>query len=461
MANIRRTSNNSEVLSAISDVTGKFEYLTSHLGVLNTTAGGGGGGGAVTIADGASITEGAIADAKVVGDNPGTVSAKLRGINTALAGTLTASISNFPATQPVSGTITANIGTTGNLISTNNSTTTPLAGGAAFTGTADVVSGYANARITVFADQVSATNGLSIQQSTNGTNWDFVDAYTISASSGAAYDVPIYASQLRVVYTNGATLQGAFRLQVVYHNFRTKPSSVRPQDARSNENDMEEDLAYLMGYNGTTWDRIRTKGTGVVSSDTTTINNVTPLMGNGVTGTGSQRVTVASDNTPFPVKIDQTTPGTTNLVALAANQSVNNAQIGGVAVSTGVGVTGTGVQRVVEASGAGRTLVSAGGSVASSGNNTLVAAGTNRLKVYGFSLTTTSTTAVTCIFQSGAGGTELWRVILQAPTSVNVGANLIVTPPAWIFATASATLLNLNLSGAQTVHWSVAYYDEI
>ena len=32
------------------------------------------------------------------------------------------------------------------------------------------------------------------------------------------------------------------------------------------------------------------------------INAVTPLMGNGVTGTGSQRVTIASDNTPFQVQ---------------------------------------------------------------------------------------------------------------------------------------------------------------
>src|SRR6266704_1257508 len=31
------------------------------------------------------------------------------------------------------------------------------------------------------------------------------------------------------------------------------------------------------------------------------INGVTPLMGNGVTGTGSQRVTIASDNTAFSV----------------------------------------------------------------------------------------------------------------------------------------------------------------
>jgi len=47
------------------------------------------------------------------------------------------------------------------------------------------------------------------------------------------------------------------------------------------------------------------------------INAVTPLMGNGVTGTGSQRVTIASDNTPFKVGIDQTTDITTNGVEIA------------------------------------------------------------------------------------------------------------------------------------------------
>lgn len=182
------------------------------------------------------------------------------------------------------------------------------------------------------------------------------------------------------------------------------------------------------------------------------INAVTPLMGNGITGTGSQRVTVASDNTPFPIKIDQTTPGTTNAVALA--------QLGSTTVSVGVGASGAGTQRQVIANDAGKTLVSKGGSVASSGDNTLVVAGTNRLKVYAFSLSTISTTAVTCIFQSGASGTELWRVVLQTPASVAGGANLVVQPPAWLFATAAATLLNMNLSAAVTVHYSVSYFDE-
>lgn len=41
---------------------------------------GGGGGGAVTIADGADVTEGAIADIAVTGDSAGTISGKLRGL---------------------------------------------------------------------------------------------------------------------------------------------------------------------------------------------------------------------------------------------------------------------------------------------------------------------------------------------------------------------------------------------
>lgn len=62
------------------------------------------------------------------------------------------------------------------------------------------------------------------------------------------------------------------------------------------------------------------------------MNGAALLMGNGVTGTGSQRVTIASDNTPFSIKIDQTTPGTTNAVSIA--------QIGGTTIVNG-GVAGS------------------------------------------------------------------------------------------------------------------------
>lgn len=143
------------------------------------------------------------------------------------------------------------------------------------------------------------------------------------------------------------------------------------------------------------------------------INGVAPLMGAGATGTGSPRVTAASDspevtvlgatgdaaatvgsagslaaklrlmtsqldsintgvgaavpagtNLIGKVGIDQTTPGTTNLVALAANQSVNVAQVNGVTTSTGTGAVGTGTQRVAvgtdTATVAGSTPAAAG-----------------------------------------------------------------------------------------------------
>lgn len=59
---------------------------------------------------------------------------------------------------------------------------------------------------------------------------------------------------------------------------------------------------------------------------------------------------VASSAIIGKVGIDQTTPGTTNLVALGANQTVNIAQINGVTPLMGNGVTGTGSQRVTIAS---------------------------------------------------------------------------------------------------------------
>lgn len=72
------------------------------------------------------------------------------------------------------------------------------------------------------------------------------------------------------------------------------------------------------------------------------INGVTPLMGNGVTGTGSQRVTIASDNTAFSVnatlqasastaigKVDPNTPATWGLVAVGGAAAPTNGLVGG------------------------------------------------------------------------------------------------------------------------------------
>ena len=70
------------------------------------STGGGGGGGAVSIADGADVTEGAIADAAVVGDASGTVSAKLRGLNKSVQSTIGLGIPPFDSTSLAQATLT-------------------------------------------------------------------------------------------------------------------------------------------------------------------------------------------------------------------------------------------------------------------------------------------------------------------------------------------------------------------
>jgi len=167
---------------------------------------------------------------------------------------------------PVTGALTV---VANSVISAGNSTSVALGIGAVFTGAAEDVTEYADIRVTVFADQVGAVDGLQIQQSSNGTNWDTSDAYSIPAGTNRTFSAAANSKFFRVVYTNGAAAQTAFRLQSKLCKSYTKGSSVRPQDARSNENDYEEMLSHLMGYNGTTWDRLRSTVANGLAVDVT------------------------------------------------------------------------------------------------------------------------------------------------------------------------------------------------
>ncbi len=137
-----------------------------------------------------------------------------------------------------------------------------------------------------------------------------------------------------------------------------------------------------------------------------------------------------------------------------------NLIVGQAGIAAGVGATGVTVPRVVQANNAGKTFVSIGAQASSSGDNTLVAAGSNRTKVYAFSVSVVTTTALTIKITDGAAGSVLWQIIIQTPTSVSGGANLAVTPPAYLFATTAATALIMNLSGSIAVDYSLGYYDE-
>lgn len=258
--------------------------------------------------------------------------------------------------------------TANSLVSTGNSTTVNLAAAGIFTGTAEDASEYSTIMVTAFADQVSATDGLQIQQSSNGTNWDIADSFSIPASTGKIFSFGVAARFARVVYTNGATTTTALRIQVIYSKLGKKNSSVRPQDGRTNDNDFEEQLSFAMGYNGTSWDRLRATTVNGLAVDVTRMPT-TPVTGtffqatqpvsgaffqttqpvSGAFFQATQPVSIAASvavtgaffqttqpislatNTPTiaagtaiigKVGIDQTTPGTTNLVSIGTNGTV-------------------------------------------------------------------------------------------------------------------------------------------
>lgn len=85
-----------------------------------------------------------------------------------------------------------------------------------------------------------------------------------------------------------------------------------------------------------------------INNNTAQINGVTVLMGNGASGTGAQRVTIANDSTGILATVGTVT---------------NLAQMNGVAITMGNGASGTGVQRVTLASDSTGNIATIGTSV--------------------------------------------------------------------------------------------------
>lgn len=176
-----------------------------------------------------------------------------------------------------------------NTVSTANSSAANLGVGAVFTGTSEDISGFATVQVTVFASHASGTDGLSIQQSSDGTNWDITDVFTVPAATGKVYSVQAAARFFRVVYTNGATLTTSLRIQTVFKYLAPKGSSQRPQDALSNENDFEQVSSFPSFYNGTTWDRFRGDTTNGLDVDVTRL----PALATGSNTIGAVNIAAA------------------------------------------------------------------------------------------------------------------------------------------------------------------------
>lgn len=96
-------------------------------------------------------------------------------------------------------------------VDTGNSTSTPLAGGASFTGATTYTRAAAIA-VFAYSNVSSATNGLVIEFSGNGVNWDHDHQHTVTGGTEFLVETTLRSPYYRVRYTNGASAQAAFRL---------------------------------------------------------------------------------------------------------------------------------------------------------------------------------------------------------------------------------------------------------
>ena len=88
-------------------------------------------------------------------------------------------------------------------------TTTPLAAGASFTGTAFSTAGWGRIVGSCYSDQGGT---LYVDQRNDGLNWDVRSAFSYAAGSLMGFSVEVVGNEARLVYVNGATAQTVFRL---------------------------------------------------------------------------------------------------------------------------------------------------------------------------------------------------------------------------------------------------------
>lgn len=151
----------------------------------------------------------------------------------------------------------------GNINSQNSSFVT-LGSNGVFTGTSTDVSTFSSITVSVISDVASASNGLSIQFSMDGTNWDIIKTYDVLANSSQNHVTPVQSKYFRVVYTNGVNAQTSFRLQTLLHSSnKTKISTLNDTiDYKTTDCIVTNSVLNATVLSTNTIDRIGSDGSG-------------------------------------------------------------------------------------------------------------------------------------------------------------------------------------------------------
>lgn len=230
-------------------------------------------------------------------------------------------------------------------ISTNNSTETPLTAGSTFTGTSEEIVNFGVIQVMTKASHASATNGFSIEFSTNNTDWDTGDTYTIDAATNKVYSFQPSARYFRIKYINGTDDQTYFRLQTIIKPYYVKPSSHRIADSISSQDDAELVKSVLSGIN---------QDDEFVNIQATYANSLKTSLYDGETGRRAEIEPLGALKIETPVRLVGTTfsDGTkdTNFWTETVTGTGSVTQAGEIVISTGTTADSTAKYTTVQKS---------------------------------------------------------------------------------------------------------------
>jgi hypothetical protein len=124
-----------------------------------------------------------------------------------------------------------------NHISTLNSTTELLGIDGEFPGVAEEMTNYAIMFVNVYSDVASATDGLCIDASPDGTTWYQTECYTIAADTYKTFSLQCAAKYFKIRYKNGGVAQTTFHIEVKLCTKNALDSSHRVDDIISDQDD--------------------------------------------------------------------------------------------------------------------------------------------------------------------------------------------------------------------------------
>lgn len=168
-------------------------------------------------------------------------------------------------------TVTANI-YADVVVDVGNSTTSTLTSNATFTGTAFDMLPYASYSVDIYSDQASATNGVKIQWSIDGINWDFSDIQTHNAAVGNMITFGHKARYVRLVYTNGAIAQGSFRVAAYAQRIAVRQTRKFVGNQLTDQDTGQAVIAALQGHTtagGGSWVDVKVNPSGALTVDAT------------------------------------------------------------------------------------------------------------------------------------------------------------------------------------------------